>query len=136
MIGLVTPEARALVAELEKRRESLKQHPYITDGHATDSPGNVPATPRPASSWPGFETRKVTVGGVELTQVGDPTAPLPEPHVTLHDRSRGDHPERAMSVGVVTLQHMDLAISSPFRPQTAPTQPPFQTAPINTGGAQ
>lgn len=134
--------------EQRREREALKgrhpetgqftadrKHPVLVDGHAADSPGNFPATPRPASLWPGSEAHKVTVGGVELMQVGDPTAPLPEPLTTLHDQTVGDHPERCMHPGAVQLAHIDLG----GRPDTfgalpTPMQPPFRTAPNSSGG--
>lgn len=110
------------------------KHPYITEGHAADSPANGPATPRLDSAWPGMAAHVASDQGVRFNRVGDRVALSPTVAGTLTDRRGADHPERAMSPGVVQLAHLDLATASPFGPQTAPTQHPSRTAPINTGG--
>lgn len=110
------------------------QHPYLFDGHAADSPGNGPATPRPATSWPGTDAHAASDQGVRLTQVGDRRAALPSPQTTISTAGAPMPSGPAFTPGTASVQHLDLTTGSPLRPQTSPARPAFQTAPINTEG--
>jgi hypothetical protein len=164
MIGLVTQEARALAAQLEKaqreagrsplhamaegeaeerekhpgRAELLAdpeddaekgshpetgrfttgpRHPILTDGHARDSLGNIPATPR-ADPAPTFPAPMIT----------------PSPEVAVRQVTGEDHPERWPHPGNVPMQH--LAFAAPPVPVDArPTQVPFHIAPTGSSRA-
>jgi hypothetical protein len=114
-----------------------QRHPYITDGHASDSSGNVPATPRPMTSWPGSDARSVPVKDFRLTRVGDSTAAMPEPQMRVHDLHGGDHPERAMHFGLSQLNHLDPG-GRPhiIGPLPIPVQPAEHIAPTSPRSTQ
>lgn len=111
----------------------MPKHPYIADGHAADSPGNAPATPRPATSWPGVDAHPASDQGVRFTQVGDRHAVSPMPQTTISTAQAERASGPSFAPGTAAVQHLDLTTGSPIRPSTFPVRPPFRTAPTNTG---
>ncbi|HEV2347391.1 MAG TPA: hypothetical protein VGS97_25070 [Actinocrinis sp.] len=93
------------------------KHPYLTDGHAADSPGNAPATPR-SEPAPSFPVPVIT----------------PSPDVVVHQLTGSDHPERWVHDGNVPVQRLSFA-DPPVPLSPSPQQLPFHTAPISPTGS-
>ena len=109
------------------------QHPYLDDGHAADSAGNIPATARPATSWPGVDAHAANVQGNRLTQVGDRQAASPVPQAVIGTVQAERPSGPSFAPGTASVQHLDFTTGNPLRPQTSPARPAFHTAPINGG---
>lgn len=109
------------------------QHPILTDGQAADSPGNIAATSRPSTSWPGTEWTRATPGGVPVTQVGPPSGLPSEPFAVVPSSTGADHPERVMHGNPAVVERIDLTRGDTPRPVALPIQPSPFIAP-NTPG--
>lgn len=140
LMFVVTDLARTMLAEAAKGRHpetgrftADPKHPYIAEGHAADSPGNLPATARPAPLWHGTEAHLANVQGNRLVQVGDVPAAEPDPLMAVQDSFGADTLGRFTHQGSVSLAHIDFATTRPFRPEIRPVQAPVGTAPIAPG---
>lgn len=147
VIGLVTDEAKQLIAELEKRRKQEREGGTplhaAAEGHEEHlaeqrdaAKARHPLTGQfaPSSAWPGTEAHGESADGVRLLQVGDRQAPEPVQQTTVSDRFSGDHGERFVHPGTATVSHLDLAARYPLPVSTAPVQPLPHIAPISPGG--
>lgn len=94
------------------------RHPYLTDGQAADSPGNMPATPRPADIWPGMSEHPLA----------GPLA-APERLSEVHTEQASAHPEASVNEpGTAVLYHLDYASGGPVHPEARPIQDGFHIA--------
>lgn len=107
--------------------------PYLTPGHAADSPSNVPGGHSAAVPQTGQRTgygpitESLTSYGIPRTQVYRPEAPAPRPQTSLGTSQTPAPAGPAYQPGTATVAHLDL--TGQPGPSAAPTQPAFHTAP-------